>query len=81
MVQSLPRHLYPSLPEQEFGGQGWQKGQEEQWARLTESDAEPKLVDDFPTEVKDWLFRRVRLNSDITGIIRLQPLYLSAPLP
>lgn len=49
--------------------------------RRSRSDAEPKLVDDFPTEVKDWLFRRVRLNSDITGIIRLQPLYLSVPLP
>lgn len=45
------------------------------------SDAEPKLVDDFPTEVKDWMFRHVQLNSDITGIIRLQPLYLSVPLP
>lgn len=37
--------------------------------------------DDFPTEVKDWMFRGVRLNLDITGIIRLQPLYLSVPLP
>lgn len=49
--------------------------------RDLQSGAEPKLVGDFPTEVKDWVFRRVRLNSDVTGIIPLQPLYLSVPLP